>query len=129
MHNDRAVNILLRMEGAAFALIALWLYSFSGLSWWWFALFILAPDLSMAGYLLSPKAGAAIYNAAHTWVAPILLGAIGWFSNTGFLLGVAFVWAVHIGVDRALGYGLKMESGFRDTHLGRIGREDARREA
>ncbi|WP_415635615.1 DUF4260 family protein, partial [Paracoccus aminovorans] len=28
-----------------------------------------------------------------------------------------------IGIDRALGYGLKLPSGFRDTHLGRIGRE------
>jgi hypothetical protein len=29
----------------------------------------------------------------------------------------------HIGLDRALGYGLKHESGFSDTHLGRIGRK------
>jgi len=29
----------------------------------------------------------------------------------------------HVAVDRALGYGLKLHSGFRDTHLGRIGRD------
>jgi hypothetical protein len=28
---------------------------------------------------------------------------------------------VHIGVDRALGYGLKYGAGFGLTHLGRIG--------
>lgn len=29
----------------------------------------------------------------------------------------------HIGMDRLLGYGLKYPTGFRHTHLGRIGRE------
>ena len=27
----------------------------------------------------------------------------------------------HIGIDRALGYGLKLPSGFKHTHLGVIG--------
>jgi hypothetical protein len=34
---------------------------------------------------------------------------------------VALIWLAHIGLDRALGYGLKYGSGFRDTHLGRLG--------
>ena len=29
---------------------------------------------------------------------------------------------LHIGVDRALGYGLKYPTAFADTHLGRVGR-------
>ncbi len=28
----------------------------------------------------------------------------------------------HSGMDRMMGYGLKLPSSFRDTHLGRIGR-------
>jgi hypothetical protein len=36
--------------------------------------------------------------------------------------GVALVWFAHIGLDRALGYGLEYDTGFHDTHLGRIGR-------
>jgi len=32
-------------------------------------------------------------------------------------LAVALVWAGHIGADRALGYGLKFATGFKDTHL------------
>jgi hypothetical protein len=28
----------------------------------------------------------------------------------------------HVGMDRALGYGLKFPTSFQDTHLGRIGR-------
>ena len=31
-------------------------------------------------------------------------------------------------LDRAMGYGLKYFSGFRDTHLGKIGRERKRAE-
>jgi hypothetical protein len=30
------------------------------------------------------------------------------------------IWIIHIGVDRAIGYGLKYPSGFRDTHLQRM---------
>ena len=35
---------------------------------------------------------------------------------------VGALWALHIGADRALGFGLKYPTGFGDTHLGRIGR-------
>ncbi len=28
----------------------------------------------------------------------------------------------HVGMDRALGYGLKLPTSFQDTHLGRIGK-------
>jgi hypothetical protein len=38
---------------------------------------------------------------------------------------VAFALGAHIGVDRALGFGLKLPTGVRDTHLGRIGRREA----
>ncbi|TDB99096.1 DUF4260 family protein [Actinomadura sp. 7K534] len=30
--------------------------------------------------------------------------------------------AFHVGVDRALGYGLKLPDSFRHTHLGEIGK-------
>jgi hypothetical protein len=38
------------------------------------------------------------------------------------VVSLALIWAAHIGVDRALGYGLKHRTGFSDTHLGRIGK-------
>ena len=37
-------------------------------------------------------------------------------------LSIALIWMAHIGMDRALGYGLKYQKGFGFTHLGRIGR-------
>ena len=33
------------------------------------------------------------------------------------------LWLAHIGIDRALGYGLKYATGFSYTHLGRIGKD------
>ena len=35
---------------------------------------------------------------------------------------LALIWSAHIGFDRALGYGLKYDTGFSFTHLGRIGK-------
>jgi hypothetical protein len=35
-------------------------------------------------------------------------------------VAVALIWVTHIGVDRAIGYGLKYPSGFKDTHLQRV---------
>jgi hypothetical protein len=33
---------------------------------------------------------------------------------------IGLIWTAHIGVDRAIGYGLKYRSGFKDTHLQRV---------
>lgn len=112
---------LLRLENAALGAVAIALYWQSGASWWLFAALILVPDLTFIFYLRGPKAGALAYNAAHSWIGPLLAGAIGWFWLQPVLISLALIWAAHIGIDRALGYGLKYQSGFSDTHLGRIG--------
>ena len=39
------------------------------------------------------------------------------------VLSLAMIWLAHIGIDRALGYGLKYQTGFAFTHLGRIGKD------
>ena len=67
-----------------------------------------------------PRVGATAYDLVHTYVAPVLLGAAGviWSSDTALVL--ALIWLTHIGVDRAVGYGLKYPSGFKDTHLQRV---------
>lgn len=90
---------------------------------WWLAVLVLAaPDLSFAAYALGPRAGAALYNAAHTYLGPAALAAVGLLSGSMTTVVVGVLWVLHIGVDRALGYGLKYPTGFGDTHLGRIGR-------
>jgi hypothetical protein len=88
------------------------------------------PDLSLAGYLRGPVTGARVYNAVHTWAGPALLYLIAGAAGGHFpvpgaspLPALALAWALHIAVDRVLGYGLKLPSDFKDTHLGRIGRD------
>ncbi len=84
-----------------------------------FALLFLVPDLSMLAYLAGPTGGRLNYNLAHTYafaLAPCLpdLRRSGSAAMAGGL-----IWIAHIGLDRALGYGLKYPTGFGDTHLGR----------
>lgn len=83
---------------------------------------VLAPDLSMLGYLAGRKAGAALYNLGHWYGLPFL--CIGWgvFEYAPLVLAVGLIWTAHIGVDRVLGYGLKYADGFGVTHLGLKGR-------
>jgi hypothetical protein len=79
-------------------------------------------DFSMVGYLGGPRLGSITYNAAHNLVLPLALLGLGWWSGSGWAVLAAAAFLTHIGLDRALGYGLKLPSDFRDTHLGRIGR-------
>lgn len=97
-------------------------YARTGTSWWLFTALFLLPDLSMLGYLGGPKLGARIYNAIHSYVTPGTLVAMAMLLKSPGLLPYAFVWILHIGVDRMLGYGLKYPQGFGWTHLGRLGR-------
>lgn len=118
---ERPVLALLRLEGiAAFAAGLAGYFALTD-GWLTLAAFALAPDLAMVGYAFGNRAGAWLYNLAHTYLVPALLAAIGLWSMPA-LLPVACVWLAHIGLDRALGYGLKSEATFGLTHLGRIGR-------
>ena len=113
---------VLRLEGLAlFAGMTLLYWVWEG-SWWVYAILFLAPDLSFAGYLAGPKAGAIIYNAAHSYMAPMALMTTGFTLSSPLVLSIAMIWLAHIGIDRALGYGLKYQAGFAFTHLGRIGK-------
>ncbi|MCG7392105.1 DUF4260 domain-containing protein [Microvirga sp. ACRRW] len=118
-------RLLLRLEGLALFVLGTWFFAQTEQSWVLFAVLFFSPDLSFAGYMAGPKAGAAIYNAAHTTLGPALLTGIGLALNASLLLGLAAIWAAHIGFDRMVGYGLKYETAFNDTHLGRIGRNKA----
>ena len=116
--------MLLRLEGLAVFAAAVAAYAQFGAGWGWFALLFLAPDLSFLAYLAGPRAGAAAYNATHAYVGALALLAVGMSGAMPLLLAAGLVWCAHIGFDRALGYGLKYAAGFRETHLGRLGRAD-----
>lgn len=113
-------RVLLSLEGLAVFALSVYFFFEHGGPWWLFALLLLAPDLSAAGYLLGPRAGSYIYNAAHFYVWPLLLGALGLVQANPLLLQLALIWSAHIGMDRMLGFGLKYPTRFKDTHLQRV---------
>lgn len=115
-------RLVLRVEGALMFAAGLLAYAHLGGRWGWFAALFLVPDLSMLGYLLNPRVGAAAYNTGHSYAGPALLAAAAWALGAPSLLLGAAIWVAHIGADRALGYGLKYATAFGDTHLGRVGR-------
>ena len=120
------VRTLLRLEGLTLLAGMTVAYAVWDGSWWIFAILFLAPDLSFAGYLAGPRVGAIVYNAAHSYMAPMALmvgGILYWPPPAS---SIAMIWLAHIGFDRALGYGLKYSAGFGFTHLGRIGRDAAK---
>lgn len=116
------VRQTLRLEAAALLAVSLTAYAHLGGGWGLFALLFLVPDLSMLGYLAGSRIGALAYNAAHSYGAPIALGALSMGLHAPYLAPVALIWSAHIAFDRLLGYGLKYASAFGDTHLGRVGR-------
>jgi hypothetical protein len=117
---DRAPRVLLRAEGLAVAVAAIALYFHADYAWWLLVALVLAPDLSMVGYLAGPVVGAAAYDAAHTYALPIVFAAVGVIANADIAIQLGLIWFTHIGVDRAVGYGLKYPTGFKDTHLQRV---------
>ena len=76
----------------------------------------------MAGYFLGNRQGAVLYNLVHNYALPIAIGLMGYSTKSEMLVALALIWAAHISFDRVMGYGLKLPSDFRDTHLGRIGK-------
>src|ERR1700720_966542 len=101
------LRTLLRLEGLTLFTGMTLLYGVWDGSWWVYAILFLAPDLSFAGYLAGPRAGAVIYNAAHSYMAPMTLMTTGFALSAPLVLSIAMIWLAHIGIDRALGYGMK----------------------
>jgi Domain of unknown function (DUF4260) len=116
----RLPRLLLRFEGLVLFAAAIALYVREDFSILALVLLFLAPDLSFVGLAAGARVGAVAYDAVHTYVGPILLGSVSILAewNVGVQLGL--IWLAHIGLDRALGYGLRYPDAFRETHLQRV---------
>jgi hypothetical protein len=120
-----AVRGWLRLEGVAAFGAGVALFAAAGGNLLLLVPLLLVPDVSAAGYLAGPRVGAFTYNLLHTWAPGLLvLGLSVWLGSSTLQLAAAVLIA-HVGMDRAIGYGLKLPSSFQDTHLGRIGRAKA----
>ena len=83
--------------------------------------FFLAPDLSMFGYLLNTRIGAALYNLFHHKGIAIAAYLAGVYLHIPQLMFAGALLFGHSSFDRILGYGLKYSDDFKNTHLGWIG--------
>jgi hypothetical protein len=111
---------LLRVEGLAILVGSTVLYFDAGFAWWLFVALFFAPDLGILGFTAGQRVGAAVYDTTHFEALPIALGLIGVLAESDVCVQLALIWLAHIGLDRALGYGLKYPGGFKDTHLQRV---------
>jgi len=112
----------LRIEGAAAFAAGLALFGWLGGPWLLVIPFLLLPDISAVGYLHGPRLGAFTYNLIHNWAIGLGVLGLGFATDSAPIAIAGAVLVAHVGMDRAVGYGLKLSS-FQDTHLGRIGRD------
>ena len=90
---------------------------------WQFFAFGAMPDIALflgiarglAPGQLHPRA-VPLYNSLHHPAGPIALAGVVLAASlpVGYLVG-ALAWALHIGIDRIAGYGLRTPDGFQRT--------------
>lgn len=117
------MKTIIKIEELGMFLFGIYLFNQLDYAWWWFLVLILAPDLSMIGYIFGNKSGAFLYNLFHHKAIAIMVYLAGiYFSNSMIQLAGIILFA-HSSMDRMMGYGLKYETGFKFTHLGEIGKK------
>lgn len=112
-----------RIEAAAGLLTCLYFYIHLHYSLLLFIVLLLLIDVFMVGYAKNNKLGAHIYNIGHSLTIPLLLLVVGTVTLSNLMIGGSLIWVAHIAMDRMMGYGLKHDTGFTDTHLGKIGKK------
>lgn len=116
------MKLLLKLEDFAELLLAIFVFSYLNFTWWWFPALLLLPDLSMIGYAVNTKVGAALYNFFHHKGLGIAVGIAGFITGNQQLLLTGTILFGHAAMDRCFGYGLKYPNSFKNTHLGEIGK-------
>ena len=112
----------LRLEELGLLALSIYLNTLLPYSWWVFWAWFLAPDLSMVGYLINTRVGAVCYNIAHHKAVAVLVYIAGIYLQKPELQFAGVVLLGHSSFDRILGYGLKYNDDFKNTHLGWIGK-------
>lgn len=116
------MTISLKIEEAAIFLLSIFLFSKLNFAWWWFPALLLLPDIGMIGYIINPKTGAFTYNLLHHRFVASLVAFYALTYGNEYCKLAAIILFAHISLDRVLGYGLKYNDSFSNTHLGVIGK-------
>ncbi len=89
-------------------------------AWWVWILVFLAPDISMIGYVVNNTVGAFIYNLFHHQLLAVVVWLIGLAIQQPYVQLAGLVLLGHSSLDRVMGFGLKLNKGFKFTHLNTI---------
>lgn len=82
-----------RADNAATALSSAVTFPELGLDGWWLLALFLVFDVSMVGYLRSPRMGAWTHNAVHSYIGPAVLGVIAVVRPSSDAAFVLLIWA------------------------------------
>ena len=116
------MKIVIRLEELAMVGLSIYTLARYQADWWWYIILVIGPDISMIGYLGGNKTGAFVYNLFHHKGVAVLIIVAGFILSIEWLVMTGIILFGHSSMDRFFGYGLKMEQGFKYTHLGIIGR-------
>ena len=107
------MKIILRIEEAAMAVIAIFLIARMnlGFSWWVYALLFLSPDISFIGFIFGERKGNAVYNLFHFKAIAVILWISGIIMNMDFLALVGLMMFAHASFDRLVGFNLGSSAG------------------
>ena len=115
---------ILKLEEGAMLILCIYALSWLHVSWWVYLLILIAPDISFIGYTAGNKIGAVCYNLFHHKGIAIAIFLAGFILNNELTQIVGIILFGHSSMDRMLGYGLKLNQGFKFTHLGTIGKRN-----
>ena len=113
-------KLIIHLEGLCVLLFSLYFYSYNDFSWLVFFVLLFSPDLSALGYLVNNRIGALCYNLFHTYILVFVLLLLGIVLSYDLLKALGLIFAAHIGMDRAIGYGLKYPNEFKETHFQKL---------
>ena len=115
---------ILKLEELAEFVLGILIFSRLEYIWWYFPLLLLTPDIGMLGYLVNTKIGAWSYNLFHHKAIAIIILVLGFFGNNQIVMLIGTILFAHAAFDRMMGYGLKYEDDFTNTHLGKVGKNN-----
>lgn len=116
------MNSIIKFEEIAMFIVSLFLFNELNMAWWLFIVFFFVPDIGMLGYVVNAKIGAICYNIFHHKGIAIIVYLLGLYIHNTWLQFTGIILFSHSCFDRILGYGLKYNDDFKNTHLGIIGK-------
>ena len=115
------MKTILKLEQLGLMLLfsAVYFHLYPG-QWILFAALFFAPDIAIAGYLVSSRFGAIVYNFLHHKGVMALVIILGFIVNHELMIKIGLIFLAHSAFDRIFGFGLKYADDFKHTHLGWI---------